>query len=90
MHNQIQVWPSKMYSAEIFTNALKTVQFPNYHIFSNVNVAYSDLLNKISDTIDNVTPIKETKIKKKTTTQEWFDKETADAIKIRDKSSDRL
>ena len=90
MHNQIQVWPLKMYSAEIFTNALKTVQFPNYNIFSNVNVAYSDLLNKISDTIDNVTPIKETKIKKKTTTQEWFDKETADAIKIRDKSSDRL
>ena len=79
-----------MYSAEIFTNALKTVQFPNYNIFSNVNVAYSNLLNKISDTIDNVTPIKETKIKKKTTTQEWFDKETADAIKIRDKSSDRL
>ena len=79
-----------MYSAEIFTNALKTVQFPNYNIFSNVNVAYSDLLNKISDTIDNVTPIKETKIKKKMTTQEWFDKETAGAIKIRDKSSDRL
>ena len=90
MHNQIQVWPLKMYSAEIFTNALKTVQFPNYNIFSNVNVAYSNLLNKISDTVDNVTPIKETKIKKKTTTQEWFDKETADAIKIRDKSSDRL
>ena len=34
-----------MYGAEIFTNALKTVQFPNYNIFSNVNIAYSDLLN---------------------------------------------
>ena len=52
MHNQIQVRSLKKYSAEIFTNALKTVQFPNYNIFSNVNVAYSDLLNKISDTID--------------------------------------
>ena len=30
-------------------------------MFSNVNVAYSDLLNKISDTIDNVAPLKEIK-----------------------------
>ena len=35
-HNQIQVRSLKNYSAEIFTNALKTVHFPNYHIFSNV------------------------------------------------------
>ena len=43
MHNQIEVRSLKKYSAEIFTNALKTVQFPNYNIFSNVNIAYSDL-----------------------------------------------
>ena len=64
-------------------NALKTVQFPNYNIFSNVNVAYSDLLNKISDTIDRVAPIKEIRIKNNT--QEWFDNEIAEAIKIREK-----
>ena len=58
MHNQIQVRSLKKYSAEIFTNALKTVQFPNYNIFSNVNVAYSDLLNKISGAIDSAAPIK--------------------------------
>ena len=83
MHNQIQVPSSKNYSAEIFTNALKTVQFPNNNIFLNVNIAYSDLLNMISDTIDSVAPIKETKIKNNT--QEWFDNETAEAIKIRGK-----
>ena len=83
MHNQIQVRSLKKYSAEIFTNALKTVQFPNYNIFSNVNVAYSDLLNKISDTIDRVAPIKEIRIKNNT--QEWFDNEIAEAIKIREK-----
>ena len=83
MHNQIQVRILKQYSAEIFTNALKTVQFPNYNIFSNVNVAYSDLLNKISDTIDNVAPIKEIRIKNNT--QEWFDNEVAEAIKTREK-----
>ena len=62
MHNQIQVQSLKKYSAEIFTNALKTVQFLNYNIISNVNVAYSDLLNKISDTIDSVAPLKEIRI----------------------------
>ena len=80
MHNQIQVRSLKKYSAEIFTNALKTVQFS---IFSNVNVAYSDLLNKISDTIDRVVPIKEIRIKNNT--QEWFDNEIAEAIKNREK-----
>ena len=82
MHNHIQVRSLKNYSAEISTNDLKTVQFLNYNIFSNVNVAYSDLLNKISDTIDRVAPIKEIRIKNNT--QEWFDNEIAEAIKIRE------
>ena len=81
MHNQSQVWSLKRYSAEIFTNILRTVQFPNYNIFSNVNVAYSDLLNKISDTIDRVAPMKEIRIKNNT--QEWFDNEIAEAIIFR-------
>ena len=83
MHNQIQVWPLKTYSADIFTNALKTVQFPNYNMFSNVKVAYSDLLNKISDRIDSVAPIKIIRIKNNT--QEWFHNEISEAIKIREK-----
>ena len=48
----------------------------------NVNVTYSDLLNKIPDTID-VAPIKEIRIKNNT--QEWFDNEVAEAIKTREK-----
>ena len=105
VHNQIQFRSLKKYSAEIVTNALKKDQFPNYSTFSNVNVAYSDLLNKISDTIDRVPPIKEIIIKNNT--QEWFDEineinefnEIVEAIKIREKyfkkfkkikSSDRL
>ena len=73
----------KKYSAEIFNNALKTVQFPNYNILPNANVAYSEPLNKISDTIDSVAPIKEIRIKNNA--QEWFDNEIAKAIKIRQK-----
>ena len=82
VHNQIQDRSLKKYSAEIFTNALKIVQFPNYNIFSNVSVAYSDLLNGISDTMDSVASIKEIRIKN---TQEWFHNEIAEAIKIREK-----
>ena len=35
MHNQIQVRSLKKYSAEFFTNVLKTVQFPNLQIYYN-------------------------------------------------------
>ena len=83
MHNQIQARSLKKYRAEIFTNALKTVQFPNYDIFSNVNITYSDLLNKIADPSDKVAPIKEIIIKNKK--QDWSDFEIAEAIKIREK-----
>ena len=103
MHNQIQVRSWKKWCAEIFTNALKTAQFQYYKIFSNVNFAYSDLLNKIWDTIDtsqkirSVAPTKEIRIKNKT--QEWFDNEIVEALKLTEKyfkkfknfkSSDRL
>ena len=80
MNLQIQVRSLKKYSAETFTNAFKTVQFLNYNIISNVNVAYSDLLNKISDTIYSVAPIKEIRIKN----------EIAEAIKIREKYFKKL
>ena len=82
MHNEIQVRYLKKYIAEIFANTLKTVQFSNYNTFLNVSFAYSDLLNKISDTIHNVAPIKEIRIK--TNAQDWFDNETAQATKIRE------
>ena len=49
----------------------------------NVNVAYLDLVNKISDTIDNVAPVKEIRIKNNT--QDWFNNEVAEAIKTREK-----
>ena len=48
MNLQIQVRSLKKYSAEIFTTALKTVQFLNYIIISNVNVAYSDQKSTLS------------------------------------------
>ena len=43
----------------------------------------ADLLNKISDTMYNVAPIKNNQNKKNT--QDWFDNEIAEAIKTREK-----
>ena len=82
-HNQIQVRSLKNYSAEAFKSALEKINFPNYDIFSSINVAYTDLLKKISDTLDNIAPIKEIRVKNNT--QDWFDNEVNEAIKIRDK-----
>ena len=83
MHNPIQVGSLKKYSALKKYNALKSVQSPSCNILSNVNAAYSNFLNKISETIDSVAPVKE--IRTKNNTQKWFDKEIAEVIKVREK-----
>ena len=62
----------KKCKAKIFTNGLNIIQFPNYNIFSNVNVAYS-----------NVLLIKE--ITGKDYTQDLFISEIAETIKVREK-----
>ena len=64
-------------------NSLKDIKFPNYDIFSDVNVAYANLTKKISDTIDNVAPIKTLRIKNNS--QDWFDSEIAEVIRLREK-----
>ena len=82
MHNQIQTRSLRNYSAEKHISTLKDIKFPNYDIFSDVNVAYADLTKKISDAIDNVAPIKTLRIKNNS--QDWFDSEIAEAIKLRE------
>ena len=42
---------------------MRKINFPNYDTFSNVNLAYTDLVKKISNTRDSVAPIKELRIK---------------------------
>ena len=48
--------------------------------FAFVNIFYLKNASLISDTIDNVAPIKE--IRLKDSKKEWFDNEIADAIKL--------
>ena len=50
-------------------------------MFSNIKVAYSDILNQTSGTIVNVAQIREIRINNNT--QNWFDNESAETIKTR-------
>ena len=82
-HKQIRYRSLKNYSADIYEEALGRVDFPNYHNFRNINVAYSNFIQKIMRVIDLVAPIKSRLIKQHS--QEWFDGEVAEKISVRDK-----
>ena len=62
---------------------LKRVNFCNCNIFSNVNVAYLDHVEKILSVVDKITPFKDLRIKNNT--QDCFDDEVTKAIKLRGK-----
>ena len=73
----------KNYSPTLFEDALSALDFPNYENYDDIEIAYSDFVQKVTNVIDDIAPKKHSKIKN--TTQEWFDKEIADKIAIREK-----
>ena len=79
----IQFRSFKNYSAELFEEALKDIDFPNYEHFSDIDAAYSDFIFKLTGVIDRMAPMRQSKIKNYT--QEWFDEEVAEKINIREK-----
>ena len=83
MYNQVRVRSLKTYTPERFVEEFKKINFLNYNIFSNINVAYSDLVEKTTTVTDKVAPYKEVRIKNNA--QDWFDDEVAEAIKLREK-----
>ena len=82
MHNQIQVRSLKKYTPDLLIKEFKKINFPNY-IFSNVNIAYLDLVDKILSMVDKIAPFKNLRIKNNT--QDWFDEKVAKAIKLWEK-----
>ena len=46
MHNQIRVRPLKNYNLEHLIEELTKINFPDYNIFYNVNIAYLDQVEK--------------------------------------------
>ena len=83
MHNQIRVRSLKKYTPELLIKELKKINFPNYNIFSNVNIAYLDLAENILSVVDKIASFKDLRIKNNT--QDWFDDKVAKAIKLREK-----
>ena len=62
---------------------LKNIVFPNYGKFTDVNSAYMDLVNKITQVINNLAPYKTITVKNPF--NEWFDCQLAEQISNRDK-----
>ena len=62
---------------------LKKINFPDYNIFSNINIAYKDLVEKILSVVDKISPYKV--LREKNNTQDWFDSEVAEAINLRER-----
>ena len=77
MHNQIWVQALKNYTPELLEEELTKINFPDYNIFCNVNIAYLDLVEKILSVVDKIAPFKDLRIKNNT--QDWFDNEVAEA-----------
>ena len=82
-HKQISFRSLKNYSMENFEQELKNIAFPNYEKFSDVNSAYSDLVNKITKVLNNLAPYKTIRVKNQS--NEWFDGEPAEQISNKDK-----
>ena len=68
---------------QIFERELKNIALPNYEKFSDFNSAYSDLVNKITQAINNFYPYKTIRVKNQS--NEWFDGELAGQISNKDK-----
>ena len=56
--NQILFRSLKNYTEDLYEEALKKCNFPNYETFNDVDEAYSDFSNKLFSVIDNIAPIK--------------------------------
>ena len=68
---------------ENFEWELKNIAFPNYEKFSDVNYAYNDIVNKITQVINNLARYKTIRVKNQSS--ECFDGELAEQISNRDK-----
>ena len=82
-HKQISFRSFKNYSVDEYEKVLGKVTFPNYEKY-NIKKAYNDFLfRKLIKVVNNISPLKAMRIKN--TSTEWFDREIAEKLSIRDK-----
>ena len=82
-HNNVLLRSLKHYTVNLFVEGLRKLNFLNYERFSNIDAAYTDFLNKLMKVINEIAPSKEVRIKNNN--QDWFDREVADLIDVREK-----
>ena len=70
-HKQISFRLLENHTKKNFERELKNFVFPNYKKFSDFNSAYSDLVNKITQVMNNLALYKTVRVK--TESNEWFD-----------------
>ena len=73
----------KQYAGNFFFEYLRKVTFLNYERFSNIDAAYTDSFDKLMKVMNEIAPSKEIRIK--SYSQDWFDREVADVIHVREK-----
>ena len=54
------------------------INFPDYEYFNDVDIAYSDFIQRITSVINKIAPFKEIRIKNYS--HDWFDGEILDKI----------
>ena len=69
-HKQISFRSLKNYTKENIERELRNIAFLKDEKFSDVNSAYSDLVNKITQFINNLAPYKTIRVKNQS--NEWF------------------
>ena len=83
MDNHFLVQSLNNYTPGLLKEELTKINLPDYNIFSYVNIAYLDLVEKILSAVDKIAPYKDLGFKNNT--QDWVNGEVAEAIKLREK-----
>ena len=56
----------KNYSPTLMEDALSALDFPNYENYDEIEIAYSDFVQKVTEVIDSIAPRKQSEIKNNT------------------------
>ena len=83
VHKCIKFRSLKNYRVHDFKKSIGQLVFPNYNIFGDVNMAYSDFSQKFMAVIVKVALFKTKRVKGNT--QNWFNGEVSERLNSKDK-----
>ena len=82
-HKYIKIRSLKNYSKNIWLENLRSVKYPDYSNYDDVDAAYSDFIDKTTIAINKVAPFKQICVKGDTS--EWMDEEVLEGINKRNR-----